>query len=372
MSVAEQEAHLSDAARQERGTVGGETIQGKFLGSTISVQTQRVNMPDGRIVNVEIPLVDKVDHRSLGRPVNKQYAMARNSVIARLNLTKWSEATVINCLPIELRSDSCLDPLRSAIVPAVQDGHEFNFLTFKHPHLEHAQVGPDAPLSCFDYQPIMLAKEFEGVYESHGGVFAFIGKPEDVKDPKWEHKATWEAIKAKAVKWMETMHREARGYWDQKVFYAVREPHRASIRRLYSLGYLKEMPAELDKQRDTSVEYPVCSKCQKRAESPHAVECLHCHWIIDPRKAYDLQVIDENSLHLERLTRATIKEMGISAYVAETIDEKPVRVAAKMPKPKSEAAMKLEEQNAELVDLDRKENARAVGGAIATALNKEK
>jgi hypothetical protein len=356
MSIADVEATLSDAARQERGTVGGEAIAGKFLGNTISVTHQRVNLPNGNVVDVEIPLVDKVDHKAAGRPVNKQYTMARNSVVARLNLTKWSEATVISCLPIPLESDSCLDPLRTAIVPAVQDGQEFNFLTFKHPHLEPAQVGPDAPLSCFDFQPIMLAKEFEGVYASHGGVFAFIGKPEDVLNPNWEHKSAWAALKAKAIAWMEAMHREARGHWDQKVFYAVREPHRAAIRRLYHLGRLKELPAELDKQRDTNIEYPTCSKCQKRAESPHAIECLHCNWILDPRSAFENNVIDENSPHLERLTRATVKEMGISIYVAETIDEKPIRLKAGLIKPKSEAVMNFEEQARELEAQDRAVN----------------
>lgn len=352
MSVQEIEASsLSPAAIQERGTVGGDAVNGKFVGATVNTVKQRVNL-NGKTVDVEIALVDKVDHKALGRPVDKQFAQARNSVIARLNLTKWSQATVISCLPIPLRTDSCLDPLRSATVEAVRDGEEFSFLVFKNPHLEPARVGPDAPLSCFDYQPIMLAKDFEGVYASHGGVFSYIGKPEDVLDPKWEHKAAWVAAKAKAIKWMESMHREARQYWDQKVYYAVREPHRAAIRRLYHLGYLKELPNELDKQRDTSIEYPTCPKCQKRAESPHAVECLHCHWIMDPRKAFELGVIDENSTHLERLTRATVKEMGISPYVAETIDEKPVRLEAGLPKPKSEAAMRLMEQEAELAKED--------------------
>lgn len=346
----EQEAQLTSDALQERGLIAPQTVNEGLTGRTVRVERQKVSL-NGRVVDIEIALVDKVDHAGKGRPVDKQYAMARNSVVARLNLTKWQQATVISCLPIDLRSNSCIDALRTAIVPAVRDGDEYGSLTFRNPHLEPARVGPDAPLSCFDYQPIMLAKEYETVFDSHGGVLAFIGKPEDVKDPNWEHRELWEEKKRRAILWMESMHREARSYWDQKVFYAVREPHRAAIRRLYQLGKLKELPAELDKQRDLAVEYPTCSKCQLRQDSPHTVECTRCHWILDPVKAYEVGVIDENSVHLERLTRATVKEMGISVYVAETVDEKPMRLSMGLPKPLSEAATKLIENKAGLENL---------------------
>jgi hypothetical protein len=356
----EQEALLSDAARQERQTVGGATVTSSLTGTTVRVDRQTVRTPNGRVVDVEIALVDRVNHQQLGRPVDKQYLTARNSVVARLNLTKWAAATVISCLPIELRSDSCIDPLRNAHVPAVRDGEEFAFLTFQNPHLEPARVGPDAPLACFDYQPIMLAKEFEAVYEPNGGVFAFIGHPEDVKDPKWEHREKWEALKKRAVTYMESMHREARQYWDQKTFYAVREPHKASIRRLFHLGFLKELPNELDKQRDTAIEYPTCPKCQMRQDSPHAVTCQRCvpPYVIDPARAYKLNIISESDEALERLTRAEVKELGISAYVAETSDEKPVRLSMGLMKPKSEAAMRFIEQQAAIEDEEEERKTR--------------
>jgi hypothetical protein len=350
MSVQDVErASLTSDAIQERQLVGSQTVTAALTGNTVGVDRQKVTL-QGRTVDVEIALVDRVNHSEKGRPVDKMYTLARNSVVARLNLTKWSQATVISCLPIELRSDSCLDPLRDARVPAVKDGEPYAYLVFKNPHLEAARVGPDAPLSCFDYQPIMLAKEFEAVYMPQGGVFAFIGKPEDVENPNWEHKETWEALKKRAITYMESMHREARQYWDQKTHYAVREPHRASIRRLHHLGYIKELPAELDKQRDTAVEYPVCGKCQLRQDSPHAIQCqrLGCGWIIDPERAYKNNVIAEDDSALERLTRAQVKELGISAYVAETSDEKPVRLQMGLAKPKSEAVMRLLEQEAEL------------------------
>ena len=273
------------------------------------------------------------------------------------DLTKWSQATVISCLPITLRSDSCLEPLRNATVPPVRDGEQFASLVIKNPHLEPARVGPDAPLACFDYQPIMLAKEFENVYEAQGGVLAFIGSPEDVLKPNWEHRERWEALKLRAKQWMESMHREAQQYADTKMFYGIRETHRSSIRRLFHLGYLKELPAFLDKQRDVAVEYPTCGKCQLRQDSPHVVQCQRCNWIIDPARAYELQVITEDDPALERLTRDEVKKLGISPYVAETADERPVRLKAGLPKPKSEAAMRLLDQQAELEEQEEERKA---------------
>lgn len=363
MSVEQAEAGLTSAAREERQLIGPNAVK---LGRTVSVDRVRVQS-GGAVVDIEIPTVDTVDHAKLGRPVDKRYQQSKNMVMTRLKMTGWASACVISCLPIELRSDSTMEPLRKARVPAVRDAEDLSSLTFLNPHLEHAQIGPDAPLACYDFQPIQLATEFQRVFESHGGVFAFIGSPEDVKNPAWPHHAAWKAIKERAVKWMQQMEREAQSFADQKSYFSIRETHRACIRRLHAIGHTKTLPDFLEKKNDAAVEYPTCPKCQKRAESPHALECLHCHWILDPRGAFENNIIDESSTHLERLTRAIVTEMGISAYVAETIDEKPDRLAAGLPKPKSEAAMRLIEQDEEFKDRERKQSARDLGEALANA-----
>jgi hypothetical protein len=201
-------------------------------------------------------------------------------------------------------------------------------------------------------------------------VFAFIGSPEDVKNPDWPYRQAWEKKKAEGIAWMESQHREAQGYIDQKMPYGVRETHRACTRRLYYLGLLKTLPDWLEKKNDTAVEYPICSVCQFRQDTPHAIKCQRptCGNILDPRRAYEEQVIDESHPALERLTRATVKEMGISAYVAETVDEKPVRLAAQMPKPKSEAQMRLIAAEEEIRQQDRE----ALGEAIKTVVKAPK
>jgi hypothetical protein len=332
MSVQDVErASLTSDAIQERQLVGSQTVTAALTGNTVGVDRQKVTL-QGRTVDVEIALVDRVNHSEKGRPVDKMYTLARNSVVARLNLTKWSQATVISCLPIELRSDSCLDPLRDARVPAVKDGEPLRLSRLQEspPRGCTRGTGRTAELLRLSAHHARQGVRRRSTCRAGRGDFAFIGKPEDVENPELGAQGEpGKRLKKRAITYMESMHREARQYWDQKTHYAVREPHRASIRRLHHLGYIKELPAELDKQRDTAVEYPVCGKCQLRQDSPHAIQCqrLGCGWIIDPERAYKNNVIAEDDSALERLTRAQVKELGISPYVAETSDEKPVRLA---------------------------------------------
>lgn len=365
MSIEQVEAGLSEAARQERRTVGSAAMEGRF--KTVGVDHVKVPLSGGAVVDIEIARVDTVDHKALGRPTDKNYESSRNMVMGRLEMTGWATATVISCLPMLLSSDSTMEPLRKARVQPVKDSEDFSFLVFTNPHLEPAQIGPDAPKACYDFQPIQLAKEFERVFESHGGVIAFIGSPEDAKSPTWPHRAAWEQKRLKAIEWMEQMHREAQGFVDMKMFYGVRETHRACIRRLHSLGHLKTLPDWLEKKNDTAVEYPICPKCQQRQESPHVVECQRCKWVLDPRRAYEVQAIDESSPHLERLTRATVTEMGISDYVAETVDEKPARLKAGLPKPKSAAVMRQLEAQDKIEEEARNADAERIGKAIAAS-----
>src|SRR6185437_584232 len=258
MSIEAVEANMSEAARQERRTVGQAAMEGRF--KTVGVEKVKVPV-NGNVVDIEIAKIDTVDHKALGRPTDKQYEASKRMVMGRLEMTGWAQACVISYLPILLTSDSVMEPLRKAKVQPVRQGEEFSSLVITNPHLEPAQIGVDAPKACYDFQPIQLAKEFERVYESFGGVFAFIGEPADVLNPNWVHRETWERLKRKAIDWMEAMHREAQSYIDQKMPFGVREPHRNCVRRLHELGFLKTLPEWLEKKNDTAVEYPVCPKC---------------------------------------------------------------------------------------------------------------
>ena len=116
---------------------------------------------------------------------------------------------------------------------------------------------------------------------------------------------------------------------------------------------------------------PTCPKCQKPSE-PGAPSCTNagCGYIIDPRKAYEISAIGEDHLSLERLTRADVKEMGISDYVAETVDEKHDRLMAGLPKPLSLAAMRLKDAEDDYQNSRQRTQAEHAAAAVGEAVAK--
>ena len=87
-------------------------------------------------------------------------------------------------------------------------------------------------------------------------------------------------------------------------------------------------------------------------------------YVLDPKKAYEIGAITEADESLERLPRRTLKEMGISDYVAESIEEKAARLKSGGIKPKSLSAMRLMEAEDQYKAID----ATRTGSAIATAV----
>jgi hypothetical protein len=328
---------------------------------------------------VEVPAIN---HQALGRPVDKQYERNHASVLTRLRKIGVHRATVINFLPIPLRSDSCLDPLRVARIPAPKDGEEFTAFIFTDAFIEPARMGADSPLLAFEHHPTELAEEFSRIYPS--GVFNFIGIPRDLTNEAWlnsiseepghggkTYGVALEECRQKAVAWMQEQIRHGNDNDRQKR--APSEPQKAAARRLFHLGFIKELPGWVEKQRDLALKIPMCPKCQ-RASEPGAVQCTNmgCGYIIDPRRAYEIQAIGEDDLSLERLTRAEVTEMGLTDYVAETIDEKRSRLEIGAPKPISLAAMRLKASEDEYQDSQRNQNAAVVADAVVKASRKQK
>jgi hypothetical protein len=129
---------------------------------------------------IEVPAIN---HQALGRPVDKQYERNHASVITRIRKLGVHKATVVNFLPIPLRSDSCLDPLRVARIPAPKDGEAYTTYVFSEAWIEPARMGADSPLLAFEHHPTELAEEFSRIYSS--GVFNFIGIPQDLTTETW-------------------------------------------------------------------------------------------------------------------------------------------------------------------------------------------
>ena len=326
--------------------------------------------------------IGAINHKALGRPTDAQYERNRASVQSRLNQVGVAWATVVTFLPIVLHTDSLLIPSRASNgkIGPPKDKQDYATYTFKEAFIEPGRRGADSPLLATDWHPIQMANEFPKMYPQ--GVFAFRGIPSALSDPKWLNTASteeqhagqtygevMESCRKQAVAWMQEHLRAGNERDRQKQEPTL--PQKASARRLHHLGFIKEMPKWVEQQRDMGVKIPVCPKCQKPSE-PGAPSCTNagCGYIIDPRKAYEISAIGEDHNSLERLTRADVKEMGISDYVAETVDEKGARLAAGLPKPLSLAAMRLKDAEDDYQNSRNKAQAESAAAAVGEAVAK--
>lgn len=357
-----------EAERQEAG-VGAMEREGARIGEVV----QRINYNG---TDVEIV---KIDHARLGRPVDKQYERNKASVESRLRAIGVHVATVVNFLPYQLRTDSLLGPSRVARIMPPKDGEDFAVYVFSHAYIEPGRRGMDSPLLATEWHPIQMANEFSRIYLH--GVFSFLGVPSDIEDLAWKARiseepdhngmtygAAIEASRQGAIAYMHDKVREGKDRTRQNLPWS--NVHKACAQRLHSLGFLKELPKEVEKERDFAVVIPVCPKCQKPCE-PGAASCTNgpCGYIINPRKAYEISAIGEDDLSLERLTRAEVKEMGISDYVIETIDEKKNRLASGGIRPvHSLAAQRIKDADEDWQTAQANRNATLTGEAIGKSL----
>jgi hypothetical protein len=326
--------------------------------------------------------IGAINHKALGRPTDAQYERNRASVQSRLNQVGVSWATVVSFLPIVLHTDSLLGPSKasSGKIGPPKDKADYATYTFKDAYIEPGRRGADSPLLATDWHPIQMANEFPKLHPQ--GVFAFRGAASDLEDPNFmkrtsneeghfgqTYQQVFDQTRKAAVQWMQEHLRYGNERDRQKQEPTL--PQKAAARRLLHLGFIKEMPKWVEQQRDTGVKIPVCPKCQKPSE-PGAPSCTNagCGYIIDPRKAYEISAIGEDHTSLERLSRAEVKEMGISDYVAETADEKVDRLAAGIPKPVSIAAMRLQDSQDAYQSNVRKSEAEHNARVIAEVVGK--
>jgi hypothetical protein len=137
--------------------------------------------------------------------------------------------------------------------------------------------------------------------------------------------------------WMMSKIIEANGLWNSPnhgLSAAIVDVHRVCATRMYEIGKIPELPPWIQPIRETSAIEARCPTCATIPEMS-AVKCVVCNEILDPVAAFRNQTITEEHESLERLTREEVLELGISAFVAETIDEKPARLAAGRRKPLS-------------------------------------
>jgi hypothetical protein len=150
-------------------------------------------------------------------------------------------------------------------------------------------------------------------------------------------------------------------------------PAISSAHRLFELGHIQVLPPFVSQKHDLSVRPETCPQCARRCE-PGAVSCtnpgcggLKGPYVLDPRKAYEINAISEEDESLERLSRATLEEMGISDYVAESVEEKIARRKIGGMRPKSKNAMRMLEADDQQKSLDAERIGAATAAAVVTA-----
>jgi hypothetical protein len=365
--------------------VGGPPIGGEV---SVSVVT-----PQGLRETVNLPAID---HKAMGRKTDPAFERSAQSVKGRIRQLGTVPAAVVSFLPDELRSDSYLYPLKVACIKPPKAKEPYSIYVFAKYFIDYTKQHVDSPTTAFEWAPIQMAMEFQSI--NPRGVFVFsvpVGPANEstaelhrrvaelLEDPAWKATVSretqhggmtyGEALELKrlsGIAWMDEQ--LARGNTmdlSGKAWERPGQPQKAAARRLHALGRIQELPKWVEQQRDLTNKPKDCPQCARRCE-PGAVSCtnpgcggLKGPYVLDPRKAYEIGAISEEDESLERLDRRTLKEMGISDYVAESVEEKKARLAEGGIKPKSVAAFRVMEAE----DMSKRLEAEHLGTQIARA-----
>jgi hypothetical protein len=370
---------------------------GPAVGADVSVS---VVTPQGIRETVTLPALD---HKAMGRKTDPAFERSERSVKGRIRQLGTVPAVVVSFLPVELRSDSYLYPLKVAVIKPPKGKEPYATYVFAEYFIDYTKQHVDSPTTAFEWAPIQMAMDFSGTNPQ--GVFVFsapnVGPGETraqlhariaemLEDPEWKARVSYEphhggmtygaALEAKrqsAIAWMfEQVSRGTTMDLGKRAYERPGLPQKASAHRLFALGLIQVLPAWVEQKHDLDVKPATCPQCARRCE-PGAVSCtnpgcggLKGPYVLDPRKAYEIGAITEEDESLERLSRGTLKEMGISDYVAESQEEKLARLKSGGIRPKSLSALRQLEYEDESKGRDADRSGKAVATAVAEALAK--
>lgn len=309
--------------------------------------------PGGQPIEVQATIGRINPPSGQGRARNAQFDGLRASMENRHRATGIDPATILNFSPIPLIVNSPMTELRVRIKPAPAAGAGsdlFSFHTWHNPSIEVMQLG-DNISQPWDYMPIQLAQAFMDEYREMGGVVMFKGIPDEETLARPDVVAMIAEARETMYVWMRTKVEEANAEWNSPNHQGAKNIvtlHRECALCLKEQGLIDNMPEWVTEARKLT---DVAKKCPSCALLPAigAVRCA-CGYILDPAKAYLIGDINEEDASLERLTRLEVEELGISAYVSETRDERPQRLKSGGAKPMSRAqysAMQVEQGQGE-------------------------
>ena len=275
---------------------------------------------------------------SAATPQQVEYFNQLISSQQRISMMQEQPVTVVNLNPYDLM---VLHPLFDGLkVKANKEGDAFSALVIKTVKYQVNQ-GLDRNHTPVEFWPIQMAAEFSARYAEKGGVFHINGNLE--KNPELQHTAEFKRLFKQAEESLISYCRKLKAAADNEWATPNRAgqrnihfPHRQAARILLAKRLLSKVPEWMDgdvsREEDVVPDCPICKAEPKKG----ALVCPNCHYCLNPRGAFLAGIIPETDAALERLTRKDVEALGVSAFVAETADEKPKRLAAKLPKPQSE------------------------------------
>lgn len=313
--------------------------------------------------------------KAKGRAQDPEFETVLQSMRMRHAKTGISPATVINMLPLPLVVNSPMHTIGGVRIAACTGADkDFTAHVWHECAIEVRYIG-EGINQPWDFLPIQLAEAFESEYYSMGGVVAIVGLPTEKNLSKPENeKKIFEALDRMYV-WMMGKIIEANALWNSPnhgLSAAIVEVHRVCAIRMFEIGKIPELPAWIQAVREQSAIEAKCPSCAI-IPAAGAFRCISCNEILDPVAAFRNGSIQEDHASLERLTREEVEELGISAFVAETVDEKPLRLQEGRRKPKSLAELRAAQEEADQAEAERDaREKRADAKAAAAAAKAEK
>jgi hypothetical protein len=278
-----------------------------------------------------------------GRAYDHAYMALKNAVLKRISATGLRPYTLVSFLPIPLIVCSPMESLRVRIAPAPHPedvaagrAYPFSWHTWDQPAIEVMERGENTK-QPWEYHPIQLAQEFLEQYKEYGGIYLFEGymTKEVMESDKFQEGT--EACKEGMFVWMRSKIEEANAEWNSPNHMGAKnivEYHRLCAMWLKQYGIIDNLPEWITEARRLQDVQAKCPRC-KNTPQAGALTCTVCNEILDPAQAFTEGFITEEHAALERLTRKQVEELGCSAFVAETADERPERVKQGLPRPLS-------------------------------------
>jgi hypothetical protein len=342
-------AVIDPEVQQEMEVAQSKTPMAKAVVGT----THNVRTPGGQIIPVG-EMLDPKQAPTAGRAVDAQFNSLVGSIRARHEETGIEPATILNFLPIPLVVNSPMQDLKIRIpaAPTVADESDaFSFFTWHNAAIEVMDRG-EGIKQPWDYLPRQIARAFLNEYEPFGGVVLMRGIPDEKTLSKPENVKMIQEARDRMTDWMVSKVHEANGEWNTANRSGAKnivELHRQCAMRLKDLGLIDHLPEWITESRSLKDVQAKCPLCSVQPQ-PGAVECVNCHYVLDPAQAFVRGAISEEDASLERLSRKELEELGVSAYVAETLEERPERLKRGDPKPMSIAQKRALQRDTPSVD----------------------